>query len=97
MYILDINPLLDVWGFQGFSGVGVGCTHGIYASSQVRDQTHAAVATGTTAAAMLDPQTIAPHRNVLRCMFSKYFLPFHRLPFHFVDGLLCYVEFFSLI
>ena len=25
-------------------------------------------------------------------MVCKYFLPFHRLPFHFVIGFLCYAE-----
>ena len=31
------------------------------------------------------------------CLFCKYFLLFHRLPFHFVDGFLCCVKLLSLI
>jgi len=31
----------------------------------------------------------------IRCMICRYFLPFHRLPFHFVDWFFCCAEAFS--
>ena len=34
--------------------------------------------------------------NLLLDRICKYFLPFHRCPFHLVDSLLCYIEVFSL-
>ena len=35
--------------------------------------------------------------TIIRYMICKYFLPFSRLPFHFVDGFLCCEEAFSFV